>query len=672
MADFGASETIEQDVLFKNPFKMWEYRVRGKFSYWAPEQFSEEWDYVEALPHDILPPDHVVAGKYSWKLNLWQAAQSMVTLLTGMYPESPPIPTWMEFGQVEGWGYGAYVLEGLKPYVDPRLTNILARCMMENLDHRPDIGELQGEMVAILAYYRHLGQQEGNPDETDWPRNWHKAPYEEQTPWADRQLHAWVDEVLYQPASAPAPGVPPPADDGGLSPAQMEDAQVKDVQQELSESQREELFDKWADKKSQAFKDRLDAMQEAQATKMYERWWNPALEKTETYKRQKEWKRWLKTRPPAEQQAAFESWLARRVKDEEQERRLQAYIKHRDWKREVNLLWASRPADHPPEIYYSWVLQMAKMEATRPHTDAYITDCVEQINDYVKQQHQDMISQLDKRATRRIAEQRDIIRQSGQPDLTPLEIQVIRRYYDEDIPIYLPTLGTSLSRRIYRLQKEIFGQDWHTGKSSQMISPFRSIPSLMKQDRIVPTPVFYPGPRVAPPPTGRRGSRGAPPPTQIGQNDVKDARRARRANNRNLDRVSDLGVGPSTVSAAAPPAITITASSPTAPLAASPAVAIIQGRMQDMGLAGPAAPPPQHFQAPHFGNPILPMPELENPRFGAPMLPPIGQPGTGLSLWDPDAAPTRFAGPLAPGVPVPSQYRHLVQKQPLPPAPFPY
>lgn len=70
-----------------------------------------------------------------------------------------------------------------------------------------------------------------------------------------------------------------------------------------------------------------------------------------------------------------------------------------------------------------------------------------------------MISQLDKRAERRIAEQRDIIRQSGQPDLTPLEIQAIRRYYDENIPIYLPTLGISLSRRIYRLQKEIFGQD---------------------------------------------------------------------------------------------------------------------------------------------------------------------------------------------------------------------
>lgn len=753
----------------------------------------------------------------------------MVTLLTGMYPESPPIPTWMEFGQVEGWGYGTYVLEGLKPYVDPRLTNILARCMMENPDHRPDIGELQGEMVAILGHYRHLGQQEGNPDETDWPRNWHKAPYEEQTPWTDRQLHAWVDEALYQPASAPAPGVPPPADDRGLSPAQMEDAQVKDVQQELSEFQREELFDKWADKKSQAFKNRLDAMQEAQAMKMYERWWNPALEKTETYKRQKDWKRWLKTRPPAEQeevdamsqaeqQAAFESWLARRVKDEEQERRLQAYIKHRDWKWEFNLLWASRPADHPPETYYSWVLQMAKMEATRPHTDAYIADCVEQINDYVKQQHQDMISQLDKRAERRIAEQRDIIRQSGQPDLTPLEIQVIRRYYDEDIPTYLPTLGTSLSRRIYRLQKEIFGQDWHIGKSSQMISPFRSIPSLVNQDRIVPykhddnplpssspplsrtptpdpprldsapggggggkgddddddddsddsgdggagdaadasdpsasgggggggapppsvsndddgdddvgmggpapapqpqgpvsrfnpnapvfnpsAPVFYPGPRVAPPPTGRPAPSAPPPPpppevdpyevefpalgtpgpvvpkrvvtTKIGQNDVKDARRARRANNQNLDRVSDPGVGPSTVSAAVPPAITITASSPTAPLAASPAVVIIQERMQEMGLAGPAAPPPQHFQAPHFGNPILPMPELENPRFGAPMLLPIGQPGTGLSLWDPDAAPARFAGTLPPGVPVPPQYRHLAQQQPLPPAPFPY
>lgn len=52
---------------------MWKYRMYGKSMFYMPEQFTEEWDYVPQLPGEL--DTRVAAGKFTWKSNLFQAAQ---------------------------------------------------------------------------------------------------------------------------------------------------------------------------------------------------------------------------------------------------------------------------------------------------------------------------------------------------------------------------------------------------------------------------------------------------------------------------------------------------------------------------------------------------------------------------------------------------------------------
>ncbi|KAK4194320.1 kinase-like domain-containing protein, partial [Triangularia verruculosa] len=426
MADFGMAETVDHEELQRDPHKLWAFRVRGKYSYWAPEQFSEEWDYVDKLPSEQLGENHKVAGRYSWKVNLWQAAQSMVTLMSGMYPETPPLATRMRFTPsitgldehgdaqdvAEMWCYGAYVLD-LGPHFDPRLLNILARCMMENPDERPSLPELLDISFNTVFEYGELGQKEDDHQEADWPRDWFKAPFEEQKPWTDRQLQAWVEEALYKPTEAPPPVDPTPG-----APAANEKQQ-------------------------------------------------------EGYRRQKQFKKWLRTRPQSEQQEieqlpqeqyqeAYEKWLAGRVRDEDQVNRLTTYLKYREWKRAFDELKALRPNQTPAERYNAWLVEMIKHEAKAPFTEEFIRTCAHEINQYLAYQYQELIAQRNRRAAKRVKEQQQRMRQRG-GHLTESDIARINRYYDENVDTYLPAFDSSVAKRISRLQRRLFGEDWHLG-----------------------------------------------------------------------------------------------------------------------------------------------------------------------------------------------------------------
>ncbi|KAK0744286.1 hypothetical protein B0T21DRAFT_357539 [Apiosordaria backusii] len=276
----------------------------------------------------------------------------MVTLMTGMYPELPPKATKMRFTPslsgvdvygnpqplVETWCYGEYVMD-LPSHIDPRLYELLEYSK------------------AMLETYKSLGRTDGNHDETDWPRDWFMDAYENQTPWTDKQLEAWVNEAIYEP---PEPR-PPSPDPGSAADSQepVDTAKEKEKENEVKEK-------------------RKDAAQ-----------------------RQKQWKRWLARRSRAEREAierlpqdeykdAYRKWLSDRWRDEDQEKRLRAYIEYRKWKQQRDQLMGARPAPDPPGPYYAWFERMSEEEVNRPYSEEYIRECAREISQYRANQYRDL------------------------------------------------------------------------------------------------------------------------------------------------------------------------------------------------------------------------------------------------------------------------------------------
>jgi len=153
-------------------------RRTGKRGYLAPEQFTSEWDYISS---DIVPDRTRIAGKYSWKTNLWHVGCIMWSMITHKYlprgpvPEevdmtrlapvdNPPIATrWapgrpgrtrrrpgVPFGSpirpVTKWTYGNYVCrdsDGIFREADPELRTLVMRFMMDDPADRPEMEEIE-------------------------------------------------------------------------------------------------------------------------------------------------------------------------------------------------------------------------------------------------------------------------------------------------------------------------------------------------------------------------------------------------------------------------------------------------------------------------------------------------------------------------------------------------
>ncbi|KAK4222430.1 kinase-like domain-containing protein, partial [Podospora fimiseda] len=161
IADLGVMTHVTPE-LRASPSSLWWLRTDGKLQHYAPEQFTEEWDFVDQLPD---PNVHKTAGKFSWKTNLYQVALIMVALITGFLPQYPPVPKFKTLPapffrvatkgkkkpQRSGYTYGSYFLgepenapaKGKKwHHVDPDLRNLVAHCMFDQPDKRPSMEEL--------------------------------------------------------------------------------------------------------------------------------------------------------------------------------------------------------------------------------------------------------------------------------------------------------------------------------------------------------------------------------------------------------------------------------------------------------------------------------------------------------------------------------------------------
>ncbi|KAL2016727.1 hypothetical protein VTK56DRAFT_3156 [Thermocarpiscus australiensis] len=71
LGDFGSACAINPELLQQRSL-MWQLRANAKYRFFTPEQFSEEWDWIDGCPNDAGHIRHGTAGQYGWKTNLYQ------------------------------------------------------------------------------------------------------------------------------------------------------------------------------------------------------------------------------------------------------------------------------------------------------------------------------------------------------------------------------------------------------------------------------------------------------------------------------------------------------------------------------------------------------------------------------------------------------------------------
>ncbi|KAK1757981.1 hypothetical protein QBC47DRAFT_410737 [Echria macrotheca] len=180
--DFGLLEDVanipmppSQDP--GNPSDWWRLRSIGKAEWWAPEQFSPEWNYICAFPPRNQPnPAHNarVAGNYSYKLNIWGIGFIMWSLITRCYPpkgrrpdDHPAFqPPNAGPNQPRRWTHGAYLFDPEFDNVDYTLRRLVARCMADDPADRPDLPTLQRHINVNLGRPRNAWADDRSQDDT--------------------------------------------------------------------------------------------------------------------------------------------------------------------------------------------------------------------------------------------------------------------------------------------------------------------------------------------------------------------------------------------------------------------------------------------------------------------------------------------------------------------------
>ncbi|KAK3947534.1 hypothetical protein QBC32DRAFT_223944 [Pseudoneurospora amorphoporcata] len=131
----------------------WGCRRRGKTIFYAPEQFTEEWDHVKDGP---LESGAKTAGNYNWWTNLYQVGIIMYSLITLCEFDAPPTPRYAavrypDRSEKEVWGYGMDLLVGDYSNLDFDLVNAVAACLCHDPADRPDMHDLERLIEAKVS-----------------------------------------------------------------------------------------------------------------------------------------------------------------------------------------------------------------------------------------------------------------------------------------------------------------------------------------------------------------------------------------------------------------------------------------------------------------------------------------------------------------------------------------
>ncbi|KAK4222364.1 kinase-like domain-containing protein [Podospora fimiseda] len=153
VSDLGLAKTFNGKET--NAWAVWATRQSGKHHIFAPEQHTEEWDYLDELPDMNISE---TAGNYNWWTNLYQVALVMWKLITLHDYEYPPVIEEIEIKQIDGtlvkeWTYGGYLFHSKFNHIDSDLRNLVALCMIHNPTHRPKMQDIE------LCIQKHLDKE---------------------------------------------------------------------------------------------------------------------------------------------------------------------------------------------------------------------------------------------------------------------------------------------------------------------------------------------------------------------------------------------------------------------------------------------------------------------------------------------------------------------------------
>ncbi|KAI0843574.1 kinase-like domain-containing protein [Hypoxylon sp. FL0890] len=174
-------------------------RFDGKHGWFSPEQFCNEWDYIE--PDSGTVKNEPVAGNFGSHTNVWQVGLIMEALITRCNPAFPPVPSWTDL--TPPWKKNQYLTYGLHlegpewKYVDPELRYLVYRCQAHIPADRPALHE--AEQIILKALKKE------DYDSLEWRK----------------RTDDWIKNVMFSPSPAselPAPPLPPGV---GALPAQV-------------------------------------------------------------------------------------------------------------------------------------------------------------------------------------------------------------------------------------------------------------------------------------------------------------------------------------------------------------------------------------------------------------------------------------------------------------------
>lgn len=164
IADLGLARVVDLD--FRLDWEdMWGARRCGKVDSFTPEQFAEEWDWINYVPymhHDAMEKE--TAGNYHWWTNMYQVAQIMWQLITLCHLEWPPVleeywDTHPDGSVKRSWTYGGALLRDEFIHVDMDLRWLIAQCMSHSPFDRPSMGDID------WAIQRHFDRPGPSADE---------------------------------------------------------------------------------------------------------------------------------------------------------------------------------------------------------------------------------------------------------------------------------------------------------------------------------------------------------------------------------------------------------------------------------------------------------------------------------------------------------------------------
>ncbi|KUI63603.1 hypothetical protein VM1G_10286 [Cytospora mali] len=146
VSDFGLAEEMPADLqdLQQTTF-IWNLRWRAKALWFLPEQFSEDWDYINQHPLAENVNTHgEVAGRFGPASNIYHVGLAIWCCITGQMPMLPTKPT--TFRDDDGtmcYSYGCDILDdGQYGSVDREIRRAVVRCLVEEPRRRPKAQDL--------------------------------------------------------------------------------------------------------------------------------------------------------------------------------------------------------------------------------------------------------------------------------------------------------------------------------------------------------------------------------------------------------------------------------------------------------------------------------------------------------------------------------------------------